>query len=991
MQTAFEAITMADGTLAISSNEKSPSDASTSELDKSVAEVMIDDGNNNDSLELKMTNLSGSSEQTDDKCINGVAATEENNSAALLPPLLPMSTSRQDHANMVSAVSSPRLLSFPGVRIHRRSSYSESTYFDEPKMDNVNDETEVKNAEHLNTSPSTTLGSLKNPEKDAMCEVWSNQYKLVVNDIPNFSGSVAHSDVLNDKSEFLCISPLRQNHDVFKKFREAPRKFKRFENFEQNQENAWNCSRQVLNTSYPNYDMNSYVASSDENKRNEALVEKETNALELEMPQVFDSDILDDNQHLMNAASQTSSNSIILDDLNDASFTSSFLSRNSDTLTPEKIEEKRNETSFEAILSDDLSSSNLHDGDILEEADQTSPFRIPRFHYPYGIPFSGKKSSNNLSVVKGLFRKYNDQVDLSHMKEICLASGLCPLWKQPLYNCISTSTSNFINFHEFTSWWKKFEENAHDEASRFVYILTNGSRNFLTADDFNAFIQDLIDTLPSLSCLKEAVAFHQAYIKTVMKKFFVYKAITILERAEVNEEREFFSYKHFYVIYCNFYLLDKALTNLAVQRIFSGAVSLNSSINQTIDYIAFVNFLLAEVDKCHPKSIEYWFRIMDLNGDGRISFDEMEQFYNEVVANVVRINMDVLVFNNLVNMLKDMISPHSSTYFTLSDLKRYPPLARYFFNTFINWIKHIAQESCMSIKKNDVDSHSLFNDWNQFCKSEYEILVADLLDSEEQTLFQFTSVNFFENPNLKSKMQAENTLVIIKAKVHSKRYTFRRTVRMTAPEASASADNENLQADMETTFEKLTIADGVLAIKSVVSESSVRSLATALQSPDRGRPRGSVSSTSFKSDEDLNDFILEENYLEDSWGTHSSMITTNTLVYPERSESSTSHLAETTSDQLTHMNSSKSLPRYIRGYGLCWASDSDMETSFDDEDFSLESFNTDTIFKQLRSHACCDKDCDTPSCPELGERRDLDQTDPPTDEINFPKNGSDKP
>lgn len=41
----------------------------------------------------------------------------------------------------------------------------------------------------------------------------------------------------------------------------------------------------------------------------------------------------------------------------------------------------------------------------------------------------------------------------------------------------------------------------------------------------------------------------------------VLQAITILERAEVNEEREFFSYEHFYVVYCNFYLLDKGEKN----------------------------------------------------------------------------------------------------------------------------------------------------------------------------------------------------------------------------------------------------------------------------------------------------------------------------------------------------------------------------------------------------------------------------------------------
>uniref|UniRef100_A0A0R3RWQ1 SPK domain-containing protein n=1 Tax=Elaeophora elaphi TaxID=1147741 RepID=A0A0R3RWQ1_9BILA len=113
--------------------------------------------------------------------------------------------------------------------------------------------------------------------------------------------------------------------------------------------------------------------------------------------------------------------------------------------------------------------------------------------------------------------------------------------------------------------------------------------------------------------------------------------------------------------------------------------------------------------------------------NGRISFDEMERLYDEIIANVIRMDMDILIFSNLIKMLKDMISPHSSTYFTLSDLKRSPPLPRYFFNTFINRIKHVTQESCLPDERN-------FSDWNHFCKSKYEILIADLLDNNEETL-----------------------------------------------------------------------------------------------------------------------------------------------------------------------------------------------------------------------------------------------------------------
>uniref|UniRef100_A0A0R3RWQ0 DUF223 domain-containing protein n=1 Tax=Elaeophora elaphi TaxID=1147741 RepID=A0A0R3RWQ0_9BILA len=71
-----------------------------------------------------------------------------------------------------------------------------------------------------------------------------------------------------------------------------------------------------------------------------------------------------------------------------------------------------------------------------------------------------------------------------------------------------------------------------------------------------------------------------------MNSQVVGKSMLLNDRiVHVNERSEFFRYEHFYVIYCNFYLLDKdeknyltpfdislysnsALTNLVVQRIF---------------------------------------------------------------------------------------------------------------------------------------------------------------------------------------------------------------------------------------------------------------------------------------------------------------------------------------------------------------------------------------------------------------------------------------
>lgn len=56
---------------------------------------------------------------------------------------------------------------------------------------------------------------------------------------------------------------------------------------------------------------------------------------------------------------------------------------------------------------------------------------------------------------------------------------------------------------------------AHDEAARFVFSLTNGSRGYAQFADFAPLILDIVETHPSLDFLKADSRFHQAYVETV--------------------------------------------------------------------------------------------------------------------------------------------------------------------------------------------------------------------------------------------------------------------------------------------------------------------------------------------------------------------------------------------------------------------------------------------------------------------------------------------
>lgn len=168
-------------------------------------------------------------------------------------------------------------------------------------------------------------------------------------------------------------------------------------------------------------------------------------------------------------------------------------------------------------------------------------------------------------------------------------------------------------------------------------------------------MQDIVETFPGLYFLRAAPDFHSRYVQTVIARIFfslnrswsrrisltelrrsnflsvwpTYTAswkswelgvqvVRTLESVEdINSVSDFFSYEHFYVIYCKFWEIDRdhdlfiskadlarhenaALTPKIIERIFSGAVRPAGSPPNKMSYAEFVAFLIAEEDKKHP-------------------------------------------------------------------------------------------------------------------------------------------------------------------------------------------------------------------------------------------------------------------------------------------------------------------------------------------------------------------------------------------------------
>ncbi|XP_045501421.1 uncharacterized protein LOC123698712 [Colias croceus] len=400
---------------------------------------------------------------------------------------------------------------------------------------------------------------------------------------------------------------------------------------------------------------------------------------------------------------------------------------------------------------------------------------IPRFYFPKGRPPPAHQQDHALHKVQSAFATFpNSQVPRESFKHIVKACE-CPLyWKMPMFLATQQNLHAPVDGHKFIDFWREMSTQCHDQASRFVYILTRGKSNTLAPEDFVPLVQDVVDTHPGLSFLKEATEFHSRYVHTVIARIFYcvnrswsgrisipelrrsnfLQVIQLLEDEEdINQVTQYFSYEHFYVIYCKFWELDKdhdlfidrhdlarhndhALSSRMIERVLSGCVTRGNQNRVTaggeprMSYTEFVWFLLAEEDKSHPTAIEYWFRCMDLDGDGYISMYELEYFYEEQMQRMEAIGIETLPFNDCLCQMLDMVHPAEHGKITLTDLKKCK-LTPIFYDTFFNLEKYLDHEQRDPFATQR-DSDCEMSEWDRFAAEEYELLVAEEGGSDAQ-------------------------------------------------------------------------------------------------------------------------------------------------------------------------------------------------------------------------------------------------------------------
>ncbi|KAG1969642.1 serine/threonine-protein phosphatase 2A regulatory subunit B'' subunit alpha [Pimephales promelas] len=402
-----------------------------------------------------------------------------------------------------------------------------------------------------------------------------------------------------------------------------------------------------------------------------------------------------------------------------------------------------------------------------------SSINIPRFYFPKGLPNCAANYDEAIAKIEAAFTEFEEEkADIYEMGKIAKACG-CPLyWKSPMFICAGGERTGFVSVHSFIATFRKLLHSCYDDASKFVYLLAKPGCNYLEQEDFIPLLQDIVDTHPGLTFLKDAPEFHSRYITTVIQRIFYtvnrswtgkinmtelrrsnfLQTLALLEEEDdINQITDYFSYEHFYVIYCKFWELDTdhdlfidpkdlaryndhASSSRIIERLFSGSVTRGNSVQREgrMSYAEFVWFLISEEDKKNPTSIEYWFRCMDMDGDGILSMFELEFFYEEQCERMEGMGIEPLPFQDLLCQMLDLVKPECPGKITLRDLKRCR-MAHIFYDTFFNLEKYLdhEQRDPFAVQK-DLDSDGPEpSDWDKYASEEYEILVAEETANEQ--------------------------------------------------------------------------------------------------------------------------------------------------------------------------------------------------------------------------------------------------------------------
>jgi len=334
----------------------------------------------------------------------------------------------------------------------------------------------------------------------------------------------------------------------------------------------------------------------------------------------------------------------------------------------------------------------------------------------------------------------------------------------------AAASEQTVQLKAFWNFWYA-EIEPYDRVERFFRVIKQTDSDTITKDDFVPFMQELLKFHPGLDFLVQHDEFQRKYALTVITRIFysvntsqtgrlslrevmqsnLFNAFMHAdEENDINRVLDYFSYEHFYVLYCRFFELDTdkdtkltrddlirysehALSDFIVDRVFQVGLRVFSDgkvggfKSTGMSYSDFIFFMLAEEDKTSEVALRYWFACCDLDGDGTLSPEELRHFYRAQLHRVTSLGQEAIPFQDVFCQLVDLLAPKDPRAITIEDLIRPErrQVAGLLFDVLFNLHKFMHFETRDPFQEKLRREDGFACDWDRFANLEYHRLAQE--------------------------------------------------------------------------------------------------------------------------------------------------------------------------------------------------------------------------------------------------------------------------
>ncbi|CRG93919.1 phosphatase 2A regulatory subunit-related protein, putative [Plasmodium gallinaceum] len=320
----------------------------------------------------------------------------------------------------------------------------------------------------------------------------------------------------------------------------------------------------------------------------------------------------------------------------------------------------------------------------------------------------------------------------------------------------------------------------------FFNAIKDEKKDHLEFKDFDAYVREILRRNKSLKFLLDHVEFLERYIESVIVRLYYHIDINDTNKIYLNDlrkhdlahvwcslddsikvqhVRQYFSYSHFYVYYCTFcqtssckdmliddndlYRFDNhSLNDFIVNRIWSRiSMKLGGPNQKYMCLNDWIYFIMNYEDMTSNRSIEFWFKLIDLDADCVIRDHEIQVFFNIQMERLKSHYLEEPKFEDWLCQMNDAIRPSNEGNFTLSDFKKNKKYAAKFFGCLVSLSKLLAWESRDVHKELQIETEfPHWTPWEIFCKTKYDELCY--IENESCYDENFDSYENYDSKNL---------------------------------------------------------------------------------------------------------------------------------------------------------------------------------------------------------------------------------------------------